>query len=90
MSDFVLLALKRIDGAHAESALQQQDIPHFAVFDDVFQIVDLGAVRCKKYSQRKKRTPSGLLYCRAVRTLGGNAPGALVRQGLMSSPPRRV
>jgi hypothetical protein len=30
------LALKRIDGAHAEPALQQQTIQHFAVFDGVF------------------------------------------------------
>ena len=29
-------------------------------------------------------------YCRAVRTLLGNAWGQLVRKGLMSSPPRRV
>ena len=29
-------------------------------------------------------------YCRAVRTLRGSACGALVRNGLMSSPPRRV
>jgi hypothetical protein len=31
-----------------------------------------------------------LVHCRAVRVLGGTAPGWLVRQGLMSSPPRRV
>jgi hypothetical protein len=31
-----------------------------------------------------------LVYCRAVRVLGGTAPGWLVRQGLMSRPPRRV
>ena len=36
-------------------------------------------------------TPAaGPRYCRAVRTLRGNACGALVRNGLMSSPPRRV
>ena len=38
----------------------------------------------------QKYRPGGLIHCRAVRTLGGNLPGALVRQGLMSSPPRRV
>ena len=30
------------------------------------------------------------IHCRAVRVLGGTAPGWLVRQGLMSRPPRRV
>jgi len=35
-NDVALLALKRIDGAHAEPALQQQTIQHFAVFDGVF------------------------------------------------------
>ena len=29
-------------------------------------------------------------YWRAVRTFDGTVPGALVRQGLISSPPRRV
>jgi len=29
-------------------------------------------------------------HCRAVRTGAGAGPGWLVRQGLMSSPPRRV
>ena len=38
----------------------------------------------------QKYRPGGLIHCLAVRTLGGNLPGALVRQGLMSSPPRRV
>jgi hypothetical protein len=35
-NDVALLALKRIDGAHAQPALQQQVIQHFAVFDGVF------------------------------------------------------
>ena len=35
-NDVALLALKRIDGAHAEPALQQQVIEHFAVLDGVF------------------------------------------------------
>jgi hypothetical protein len=29
-------------------------------------------------------------YCRAVRTFAGRGPGWLLRQGLMSRPPRRV
>jgi len=45
-NDVSLLALKRIDGAHAEPASQQQVVEHSAVFDGVFQIIDLGAVRC--------------------------------------------
>jgi len=39
----------------------------------------------------KTRMPVCILcYCRAVRMFFGTAPGWLVRQGLMSSPPRRV
>ena len=45
-NDVALLALKRIDGANTQPALQQQVVQHGAVFDGVFQIVDLGAVRC--------------------------------------------
>jgi len=34
--------------------------------------------------------PGFSAYCRAVRTLAGGSCGWLLRQGLMSSPPRRV
>lgn len=36
------------------------------------------------------RMAGRLFYCRAERTLAGKAPGWLVRNGLMSRPPRRV
>jgi hypothetical protein len=35
-NDVALLALKRIDGANAQPALQQQTIQHFVVFYGVF------------------------------------------------------
>lgn len=40
--------------------------------------------------QRSTARCSAQHYCLAVRTLRGRACGALVRNGLMSSPPRRV
>ena len=42
-----------------------------------------------RYQSRSKKA-GAFFYCRAVRTLAGAACGWLARQGLMSSPPRRV
>ena len=40
--------------------------------------------------QSWSKKAGAFFYCRAVRTLAGAACGWLARQGLMSSPPRRV
>ena len=42
-----------------------------------------------RYQSRSKKA-GAFFYCRAVRTLAGAVCGWLARQGLMSSPPRRV
>lgn len=47
-------------------------------------------VLLKRCSADSGTTGRGRRYCRAVRMLVGSAPGWLVRNGLMSSPPRRV
>ncbi len=51
------------------------------------QIKYLKPLHCICFAYAVRGAPD---YCRAVRTLAGTAPGWLVRQGLMSSPPRRV
>jgi len=45
-NDVPLLALKRIDRAHAQYAALQVSAECFALLDGVFQVVDLGTVGC--------------------------------------------
>ena len=46
--------------------------------------------RCARFGDALEKPDAWGNYCRAMRTLAGGSCGWLLRQGLMSRPPRRV